>query len=212
MAQVQPRESRAHAYLRCCLRQWSRGPHFTRGSRFDALAAHLHAEAGVAFLEELVVIRTSFRAACDSSESPSVQLAGEARKLRMLEIFWHDLRSKLFFLINNEPLAMRKPCYNFRIILFGKYFHQPLRERHGNILLRTRTDSGNSGAGSGAGIISYPFLCMTFPLTAIFTGVELPRIAYRCVLAIRGCRWLGRAFRLLLTGFRCRMVSQACQG
>ena len=88
-----------------------------------ALTGHLHAKQVISSLEKLVIVRTYFWALGDSHKAPSVQLAGKTGVLRFLKISRKDFGHELFFLVNNECLAVRKPRYYVFVCLVIQNFH-----------------------------------------------------------------------------------------
>lgn len=81
------------------------------------LAAHLHTQAKLSSLKELVIVSSRFRTTRYTGETPAIKLAGKASKLGLLEVEGQDIGGKFLLLVNDKAFAVRQPRDNVGMLL-----------------------------------------------------------------------------------------------
>mmetsp|Transcript_19364 Transcript_19364/g.44893 ORF Transcript_19364/g.44893 Transcript_19364/m.44893 type:complete len:575 (-) Transcript_19364:575-2299(-) len=96
------------------------------------LPLHTKAQLGASSQEELMVIRSSINALCESSESIQIQLSLKRGQLRLAEVLGHDLGDKLRRLTHEKGPPVGKPAHNGRIVVVIQHGVKLLRKRLGD--------------------------------------------------------------------------------
>lgn len=100
---------------------------FHGGKVLGILAAHLHAQAEIALLKVLVVVRPGLRSSGDAAKIPPVEFPSEAGKLGLFEVLWQNFASKALLVVDGESLSVGQPRNDIRVVVIGENVHELIR-------------------------------------------------------------------------------------